>query len=146
MLMKFSLILPDKSCEMLLGKWLQSGRISSNPNALARLNSARQVPLVILSHSSLVGKTTLWSRQEMMGNPYRQRNGTASCSQVWVASWSGNRNWFRWLYLGRKNFRNSSNTISIQNLLTGTLSMSEMKRNFIDFGVIYVHRHKTCYH
>ena len=91
-LMNFSQVLPDISRGLLLGKSLQLGRMSSNPNAFSKLNSAQQVPLLILSHSSLVCKTTLWSRQETMGNPYRQRNGIASCSQVAVASRSGNRN------------------------------------------------------
>ena len=93
LLRNFSLILPDISCTLLLGNSLQSGSKFSSPNAFAKLNSARQVLLLILSHSSLVGKTTLWARQEMIGNPYRQRNGTASCSHLSVANWAGIRNW-----------------------------------------------------
>ena len=76
MLTKQCFILPDAS--ELLGNSLQSGRIASNFNDIARVNSDLHVVLIILSHSSLVGKTTFCSRQEKMGNSYRQRKGIAS--------------------------------------------------------------------
>ena len=84
MLTDHCFISPNASC--LLGNSLQSGRRASNSDDIARVNSALHVVVIILSHSSLVGKTTFCSRQEKMGNPYRQRNGIASCLHPSLAS------------------------------------------------------------
>ena len=51
---------------------------SPNPDLMAKFRSTRHVVALILSHSSLVGKMSSWSRQEHRGKVYRQIKGTTS--------------------------------------------------------------------